>query len=112
MAYLSAQDIDAIARELNLSTSDFRKMAQSPGYPERLSKRLALAGFSENALASRHGDVLRDLQRVCGLCQTKIRCAADLERYKSVNPLKGCPNEHTLRALAREIGSAPRCLDD
>ncbi|MGY4262881.1 hypothetical protein ACVJF2_001451 [Bradyrhizobium sp. USDA 4519] len=112
LAYLSAQDIDAIARELNLSTSDFRKMAQSPGYPERLSKRLALAGFSENALASRHGDVLRDLQRVCGLCQTKIRCAADLERYKSVNPLKGCPNEHTLRALAREIGSAPRCLDD
>ncbi|MHC2332299.1 hypothetical protein ACVIW0_001588 [Bradyrhizobium sp. USDA 4454] len=112
LAYLSAQDIDAIARELNLSTSDFREMAQSPGSPELLSKRLALAGFSENVLAARHGDVLRDLQRVCGLCQTKIRCAADLERRESVNPLKGCPNEHTLRALAREIGSAPQRFGD
>jgi hypothetical protein len=110
LAYLGAHDIDAIARELNLSTSDFRKMAQSPGSPELLNKRLALAGFSESALAACHGDVLRDLQRVCGLCQTKIRCAADLERHKSVNPLKGCPNEHTLRALAREIGSVPQRL--
>ncbi|MGY3533337.1 hypothetical protein ACVILK_003078 [Bradyrhizobium embrapense] len=112
LAYLSAQDIDAIARELNLSTSDFRKMAQNPGSPELLSKRLALAGFSGNTLAARHGDVVRDLQRVCGLCQTKIRCAADLERHKPVNPLKGCPNEHTLRALARDIGSAPQRSSD
>ncbi|WP_143278153.1 hypothetical protein [Bradyrhizobium sp. UFLA03-84] len=112
LAYLSAQDIDAIARELNLSTPDFRKMALSAGSPELLSKRLALAGFSENALAARYGDVLRDLQRVCGLCQTRIRCAADLERYKPVNPLKGCPNEHTLRALAREIGGTPQHFGD
>ncbi|MCC8955449.1 hypothetical protein H8B02_19045 [Bradyrhizobium sp. Pear77] len=106
LAYLSAHDIDAIAREVNLSTSDFRRMAQSPGSPELLSKRLALAGLSENALAACHGDVLRDLQRVCGLCQSKTRCAADVERRQSVNPLKGCPNEQTLRALAREIGDS------
>ncbi|MCC8978970.1 hypothetical protein [Bradyrhizobium acaciae] len=112
MAYLSAQDIDAIARELNLSTSDFRKMAQNPGFPELLSKRLARAGFSENALSARYGDVLRDLQRVCGLCQTKIRCAADLERHKPLNPLKGCPNEHTLRALVPDIGSGPQRFGD
>ncbi|MGY4319679.1 hypothetical protein ACVWW1_009006 [Bradyrhizobium sp. JR3.5] len=112
LAYLSPQDIDAIARELNLSTSDFRRMAQSPGSPELLSKRLTLAGFSENTLAACHGDVLRDLQRVCGLCQTKARCAADLERHKSVDPLKGCPNEQTLRALAREIDSVPQRFRD
>lgn len=68
LACLSPQDIDAIARELNLSTSDFRAMAQSPGFPELLSTRLALAGFSGKALATCHGDVLRDLQRVCSLC--------------------------------------------
>lgn len=103
LACLSPQDIDAIARELNLSTSAFRTLAQSPGSPELLSKRLALAGFSEHALAARHGDVLRDLQRVCGLCQAKARCAANLQTGKYRNPLKDCPNEQTLRALGREV---------
>ncbi|WP_137483182.1 hypothetical protein [Bradyrhizobium elkanii] len=100
---MSPQDIDAIARELNLSTSAFRTLAQSPGSPELLSKRLALAGFFEHALAARHGDVLRDLQRVCGLCQVKARCAANLETKKFRNPLEDCPNEQTLRALGREV---------
>ncbi len=114
LAYLSPQDVDAIARELNLSTPAFRALAQSPGSPELLSKRLALAGFSEGALAACHGDVLRDLQRVCGLCQGKARCAADLQTGKYRNPLKDCPNEHTLRALDRRIddGLPPRFAID
>ncbi len=103
LAYLSPQDIDAIARELNLSTSAFRTLAQSPSASELLRKRLALAGFSEHALAAGHGDVLRDLQRVCGLCPAKGRCAADLQAGMHRNPLKDCPNEHTLCALGREV---------
>ncbi|WP_375784695.1 hypothetical protein ACE10Z_34005 [Bradyrhizobium sp. Pha-3] len=109
---MSPQDVDAIARELNLSTSAFRTMAQSPGSPELLSKRLALAGFSENALAARHGDVLRDLQRVCGLCRAKTRCAAAVERQKLASPLKDCPNEQTLLALGREIDGLPQRFRD
>jgi len=102
LAYLSRQDIDFIARELNLSTSDFRALAQSPSLPELLSKRLARAGISEESLASSQGDVLRDLQRVCGLCHAKARCAASLKREKPASAVKYCPNEATLRALARE----------
>ncbi|WP_420969750.1 hypothetical protein [Bradyrhizobium sp. B120] len=109
---MSPQDVDAIARELNLSTSAFRTMAQSPGSPELLSKRLALAGFSEKALAARHGDVLRDLQRVCGLCQAKARCAAAVEREMFASPLKDCPNEQTLLALGREIDGLPQRFRD
>ncbi len=106
---MSSHDIDAIARELSLSTSAFRRMAQSPGSPELLSKRL---GFSENALAARHGDVMRDLQRVCGLCRAKARCAADAGKEKYTGLPDDCPNEQTLRALGREIESVPRRFRD
>ncbi|WP_146990265.1 hypothetical protein [Bradyrhizobium macuxiense] len=112
LACLSRQDIDAIARELRLSTSEFRALAQRPGAPELLSKRLALAGLSEKAFAAHHGDVLHDLQRVCGLCQSKRRCAAELNQEKHASPPKWCPNEQTLRALNREAAShARRFLD-
>ncbi|MGY3034228.1 hypothetical protein ACVIIV_003398 [Bradyrhizobium sp. USDA 4354] len=43
---------------------------------------------------------MRDLQRVSGLCQTKVRCAAYLERQNHANPLKDCPNE-SARSVVR-----------
>lgn len=49
---------------------------------------------------------MRDLQRVGGLCQTKVLCAANLEKQNHASPLKDCPNEQTC-ALDREISS--RC---
>ncbi|MFB9262361.1 hypothetical protein ACFFWD_04120 [Bradyrhizobium erythrophlei] len=106
LASLGRNEIDDIARELNLSTSDFHALAREPGFPELLRRRLVHAGLAEDALAVSHGDVLRDLQRVCGLCQVKARCAADLKREKRASPMKYCPNEQTLRALSREADCA------
>src|ERR1700760_1700771 len=65
LAGLSRQDLEGIAHELNLSTSDFRALARAPDSPELLRTRLAHAGLAEHALAASHGDVLRDLQRGC-----------------------------------------------
>ena len=91
---MTPREVDEISHELNLSTSDLRALACEQGSPELLSKRLEHAGLSEQMLASSHCDVLRDLQRVCGLCREKAR-----ERRAS--PAKYCPNELTLTALSR-----------
>jgi len=107
---LSPQDIDAIARELNLSTSAFLTMAQRPGSPEALSKRLSLAGLSENALAAAK-ETYSARQRVCGLCQAKTRCAADLERQNhairsktaQTNRPRGSVVRYPPAALSRSI---------
>ncbi|MCP1966594.1 hypothetical protein [Bradyrhizobium elkanii] len=103
---LTAREVDEIAHELNLSTPDLRALAREQGSPELLRKRLEHAGLSEQMLASSYCDVLRDLQRVCGLCREKARCAADLARERRASPARYCPNELTLTALSRGASSA------
>ncbi|MHC2256447.1 hypothetical protein [Bradyrhizobium embrapense] len=101
---MTPREVDEIAQELNLSTPDLRALAREQGSPELLGKRLEHAGLSEQTLASSHCDVLRDLQRVCGLCQEKARCADDLARERRASPARYCPNEMTLTALSRGAG--------
>jgi len=102
---MTAREVDEIAHELNLPTSDLRALARERGSPELLHKRLEHAGLSEEVLAASHSDVLRDLQRVCGLCREKPRCAADLARERRASPARYCPNEMTLTALSRGAGA-------
>jgi hypothetical protein len=108
MRRLDASEVEAIARDLNLSAYELNALAQSvPTSLEPLKLRLAYAGTSERELAARDRAVLRDLQRVCSQCSAKIRCAADLERGRRASPAKYCPNEQTLRALACEAWEPP-----
>jgi hypothetical protein len=104
MQRLDGQEVEAIARELNLSKAEFEALCFTPsGSLESLSKRLSHAGLSEERVAAYHGDVLRDLRRVCSQCGSKARCARDLKHERRATPAKYCPNEQTLRALADEV---------
>jgi len=101
---LDSQEMESIARELNLSKAELSALTFQPsGSIESLSKRLFQAGLSEEELATAHGDVLRDLRRVCSQCQSKARCARDLRHERRATPAKYCPNEQTLRALSDEV---------
>jgi hypothetical protein len=101
---LDCQEMEVIARELNLSKVEFSALTFEPsGALQSLSKRLSHAGLSEDELAAFHGDVLRDMCRVCSQCQSKARCARDLKHERRATPAKYCPNEQTLRALTDEM---------
>jgi hypothetical protein len=101
---LDSPEMEAIARELNLSNAELRALTFTPsGSLQSLSKRLSHAGLSECELAAVHGDVLRDLRRVCSQCQSKARCARDSKHERRATPAKYCPNEQTLRALTDEV---------
>ncbi|MES5485234.1 hypothetical protein QMZ05_21005 [Bradyrhizobium sp. INPA03-11B] len=102
---LTAREVDTIADELNLPTSDLRALARGRGSPELLNKRLEHASLSEKALASSNSDVPRDLQRVYRLCREKRRCAADRARERRASPARYCPNELTLTALGHGAGA-------
>jgi hypothetical protein len=100
---LSTGEIDAIAQELHLTPATLVNLAQeAPGSALLLDRRLEHVGVPADELAAAHGDVLRDLQRVCSLCPVKARCASDLGRERRASPSKYCPNEQTLQSLARE----------
>ncbi len=104
--------LEAVAREVNLSTAEFDALMRSSSEePLALSLRLSHAGLSEDQLAVNHPDVLRDLRRVCSRCMWRTRCARDLKHERRATPEKYCPNEQTLRSLAREARqSASRIL--
>lgn len=104
MSFLSPQEVDGIARDLHVSTPDLLSLAQEPpGRPVLLDRRLALSGLSKDVLTAQYGDVVRDLERVCGLCGAKERCVADLDAgAPAEQPPQYCPNELTLRALAQD----------
>jgi hypothetical protein len=101
---LDCQEMEAIARELNLSKAQLCALTFEPsGSLQSLGKRLSHAGLSEDELAAAHGDVLRDMRRVCSQCQSKARCARDLKHERRATPAKYCPNEQTLWALTDEV---------
>jgi hypothetical protein len=95
------RQLDRIAHETGLSRAAlFTLCADSPG--ELLQQRLAEFAIPEDLLAMRHPAVLRDLQRVCGTCTTKARCASDFAACRASGRDAYCPNTCTLYALKRE----------
>jgi serine/threonine protein kinase HipA of HipAB toxin-antitoxin module len=104
---LDSQEIEAAARDLSISSAELVSLMFTPSESlDQLYKRLAYAGLPEAALAASHPDELRDLRRVCGQCVEKRRCARDIRHKRMATPSKYCPNELTLRTLAREACQA------
>jgi hypothetical protein len=100
---LDPQEIDAAARDLNISSSELVTLMHTPSdVLEPLNKRLEFDGFTMDSLAQSHPHELRDLRRVCSQCLSKTRCARDIRHKRMATPSKYCPNELTLRLLVRE----------
>lgn len=101
---LDQRDIEVIARELNLSRTELAALILKPsGSLQSLSRRLSHAGLAESDLEASHGDVLRDLRRVCSQCSSTARCARNVNRERQAAPVRYCPNEQTLQALAEDV---------
>jgi hypothetical protein len=94
--------IDAIAHEFGLSRSELFKLCANRTSGELLKQRLAEFDLSEEMLARRQPEVLRDLQRVCGTCSTTSRCARDFAAHRDSRRDEYCPNTCTLYALKQE----------
>jgi hypothetical protein len=97
-------EFEQIARDLNLSPSELHLLSIGDGRSaDLLEKRLRELGLSREVLKKQHPEVLRDLERVFGICLAKARCAGDFERGKSASDRSGyCPKKQTLEALERE----------
>jgi hypothetical protein len=72
MRRLDASEVEAIARDLNLSASELSALELSaPTSLEPLNLRLAKAGMNESELAATDCGVLRDLQRCAANARQK-----------------------------------------
>jgi len=95
------EEIDRTARDLGMSTAEFRKLvSRGPEAANLLLRRMVALDLDRNEVSRTEPQVFQDLQRVCTLCESRRRCVRDLAR-DSADPAwqDYCPNAATLKAL-------------
>ncbi len=101
-------EIVRIARDVGLSPSDLRHMADlGPDAAQQLLERMAVLHLDAEALAKRDPSTMRDLQRLCSACVSKKRCQRDLLLAPDDPHWRQyCPNAGTLDAVRSEAANA------
>jgi hypothetical protein len=105
MRQLNTGDFDRIAGELQVSPDDLNALVrQGPHAADELPKLLKALGIDEGGLARAEPLVLRDMERVCALCQQKRRCDRDLASGSSADRYaEYCLNASTIEGLGRPV---------
>jgi hypothetical protein len=108
LSAFSPAEMDRIAQDVGLSSSELWTLAaHSPDEAELLQRRLAAVGLDPKELAQSATTDLRDMERLCTLCGSKVRCSHDLAAAPR-DPAwrKYCPNEATITQLAHDHARA------
>ena len=106
---LDRTDFNRIASDLRVSPDDLEELARHGHHAaDELPKMLAQLGISEEQLGRAQPLLLRDMERVCALCNHKPQCDCDLVSGTAAENYQGyCPNASTLETLDR-TALAPR----
>ena len=105
MRQLRGSDFDRIAQELGVSPADLEELVnRGPHAADEMPKLLTALGIDEAGLERCQPLVLRDMKRVCAMCQSKGECDFHLatgdiaDHYR-----KFCLNTGTIDALKNEV---------
>jgi transcriptional regulator with XRE-family HTH domain len=103
MRQMDRSDFDRIAGDLRVTPDDLNELVrQGPHSADELPKMLKALGINEASLARAQPLVLRDMERVCAMCNHKRQCDRDLiagtaaEHYEDY-----CLNAPTINELGR-----------
>jgi hypothetical protein len=98
-------DVEFIARDVGLSPTELRVIAaKRPDATNLLHERLAVLGVDLDRLSRSSPEVLRDLERVCTVCDSKRRCVHDLTNAPEHPRWRDyCHNVPTLDALRETV---------
>ena len=101
---LDSGEFAGIAQDLRIAPADLDTLVQrGPHAADELAKLLKALGIDEKALSRTQPLVLRDMERVCALCQQKRRCDHDLDVGTSPEQYADyCLNASTIEALEQK----------
>ena len=101
MREMDAANFGRIANELRMSSADLEALVRrGPHAADELPKMLKALGIDQEALTRTEPLVLRDMERVCALCDHKGRCDGDLARGTSAEHYQAyCNNASTIEGL-------------
>jgi hypothetical protein len=94
-------ELDCIAGDLQVSPSALEELVEKgPHSADELLSLLQALGIDQAVLARTQPTVLRDMERVCALCQHKRECDHDIAAGTATEHYKDyCPNASTIGQL-------------
>ncbi len=100
---LNTGDFRRIAGELRVTPGDMNALVRrGPHAADELPKLLKALGIDDKDVVRTEPQVLRDMERVCALCQQKGRCDRDLATGRSAERYKEyCLNVSTIEGLGQ-----------
>jgi len=109
MRQLDRADFDRIAQDLRIAPDDLEELVRHGKHAaDELPKMLEQLGISADRLGRAQPLLLRDMERVCSLCNHKGQCDRDLAEGTAAENYHGyCGNASTLESLDR-ADVAPR----
>jgi uncharacterized protein YjiS (DUF1127 family) len=110
---LDSGEFSRIAQELCITPADLEAFVrQGPHAADELPKLLKVLGIDGAALARTQPLMLRDMERVCTLCQQKAQCDQDLGAGTSAQHYaEYCLNAATIDELGRTPSLGPTAPD-
>ena len=101
MREMDAGNFGQIASELRMSSADLAALVRrGPHAADELPRMLKALGIDQEALVRTEPLVLRDMERVCALCNQKRRCDRDLAAGTSAAHYgEYCSNAPTIDGL-------------
>jgi uncharacterized protein YjiS (DUF1127 family) len=98
---IDAANFGQIASDLRLSSADLEALVrQGPHAADELPKMLTALGIDQDDLARTEPLVLRDMERVCSLCNHKRQCDRDLAAgIAAAHYPEYCGNADTIEGL-------------
>jgi len=101
-------EVERMARDVGLGGNDLRVLAGKwPDGATLLERRIEMLGLDRASAGLREPQVMRDLQRVCSICNNKRACAHDLDRRPGSAVWQDyCPNANTFDAVAGGAATA------
>ncbi|WP_369719996.1 hypothetical protein AB8Z38_22575 [Bradyrhizobium sp. LLZ17] len=101
MRQLDRTEFDRIANDLRVSPDDLEELVRHGHHAaDELPKMLKQLGIGEEHLGRVQPLLLRDMERVCALCQHKAQCDRDLADGTAAENYHGyCGNAATLESL-------------
>lgn len=97
---LGRTDLDRIAGDLRVSSNDLSKLVEFGRGAGELSALLKKLGIKKSDLVQTEPLMVRDMERVCGLCRHKSKCDHELAAGTAAEHYQDyCPNAYTIRAL-------------
>jgi uncharacterized protein YjiS (DUF1127 family) len=101
MRQLDRTEFDRIAADLEISSGDLGELVRrGPHAADELLALLKTLGIDEARLENAELPMLRDMERVCSVCNHKARCDHDLAGGTAARHYREyCPNAATIKEL-------------